>query len=324
MGSYRMPKYAVPLSALGTFMGGIYLLKDYMGGGKYTGEERLPGRTAIITGANTGIGKETARDLARRGGRIIMACRDLDKCERARAEIVLETANRNIKCQLLDLASVGSIKAFAKAVNQNEKRLDILINNAGIMRCPKLLTEDGFEMQLGVNHLGHFLLTHLLLDKLKASAPSRIINVSSLAHSRGRINFEDLNSANSYAPAAAYEQSKLANVLFTVELAKRLKDTGVTCNAVNPGLVKTEIGRHLSVTKSYISSFLLFPFLWLMLKTPRQGAQTTLYAALDPRLAAVTGKYFSDCEEQALSQQVVDEAVIKRLWAISEKWTRIT
>ncbi|XP_046544310.1 retinol dehydrogenase 13-like [Haliotis rubra] len=324
MGSYSMPKYAVPLSALGTLMGGIYLLKDYMGGGKYTGEERLAGRTVVITGANTGIGKEVARDLAKRGSRVIMACRDLDKCERARAEIVVETANRNIKCQLLDLASIGSIKAFAKAVNQNEKRLDILINNAGIMRCPKLLTEDGFEMQLGVNHLGHFLLTHLLLDKLKASAPSRIINVSSLAHSRGRINFEDLNSATTYNPSGAYEQSKLANVLFTVELAKRLKDTGVTCNAVNPGLVKTEIGRHLSVTKSYISSFLLFPFLWLMLKTPRQGAQTTLYAALDPKLATVTGKYFSDCEEQALSQQVVDEAAMKRLWVISEKWTRIT
>ncbi|XP_067682888.1 retinol dehydrogenase 13-like [Haliotis asinina] len=324
MGSYSMPKYAVPLSALGTFIGGLYLLKDYMGGAKYTGEERLAGRTVVITGANTGIGKEVARDLARRGGRVIMACRDLDKCERARAEIVVETANRNIKCQLLDLASIGSIKAFAKAVNQNEKRLDILINNAGIMRCPKLLTEDGFEMQLGVNHLGHFLLTHLLLDKLKASAPSRIINVSSLAHSRGRINFEDLNSATTYNPAAAYEQSKLANVLFTLELAKRLKDTGVTCNAVNPGLVKTEIGRHLSVTKSYISSFLLFPFLWLMLKTPRQGAQTTLYAALDPNLAKVTGKYLSDCEEQALSEKVLDEAVVKRLWAISEKWTRIT
>ncbi|KAK7104587.1 retinol dehydrogenase 13-like [Littorina saxatilis] len=319
-----LPRYVIPLSIFGTTFGGIVLLKDYMSGGRFSGKERIPGKTVIVTGANTGIGKETAKELARRGGRVILACRDLDRAEQARAEIVLETANRNVVVKKLDLASMGSIRAFAKDINATEPHVDILINNAGIMRCPKMLTEDGFEMQLGVNHMGHFLLTNLLLDKIQASKPSRIVNVSSLAHVRGKINFDDLNSSKSYDPGEAYAQSKLANVLFTQELANKLEGTGVTANSLHPGIVSTELARHMSISKSYISSFLLTPVRWLILKSPVQGAQTTLCCALASELEGVTGKYFSDCKEKEVAEQGKDDEAAKRLWAISEKWTRLS
>ncbi|CAL1535680.1 unnamed protein product [Lymnaea stagnalis] len=317
-----LPKWALPVSLIGTLTGCTVILKDYMGGPRYRGEERIAGKTVIITGANTGIGKETARELARRGGRIIMACRDLEKCEIVRKEIILETANKNIECRKLDLASLGSVRAFCKNINATERHLDILINNAGIMMCPKMLTEDGLEMQLGVNHFGHFLLTSLLLDKLKASAPSRIIIVSSYAHRRGKINFDDLNSAKEYNKQEAYEQSKLANLLHQRELVKRLKDTGVTVNSLHPGVVATELGRHLPFTKSTVSSVLLFPIKLILMKTPVQGAQTTLRLALDSSLETVTGKYFSDCQEKEPAPQALDDEAARRLWAISEAWTR--
>ncbi|KAH9505182.1 Retinol dehydrogenase 13 [Bulinus truncatus] len=318
----RMPKYAVPISVFGTLAGCTVLLKDYMGGPRYKGEERIAGKNVIITGANSGIGKETAKELARRGGRIIMACKDIDKCEIVRNEIILETANKNIECKKLDLASFDSVRAFCKNINATERRVDILINNAGVMMCPKMLTEDGLEMQLGVNHFGHFLLTNLLLDKLKTSTPSRIIIVSSLAHKQGKINFDDLNSAKSYDKRAAYGQSKLANLLHQRELVKRLEGTGVTVNSLHPGIVDTNLGRHLSFTQSAFSSVILFPIKFILMKTPIQGAQTTLRLALDPSLETVTGKYFSDCQEKMPAEQALDDEAAKRLWAISEAWTK--
>uniref|UniRef100_A0A2C9JXN2 Retinol dehydrogenase 14 n=2 Tax=Biomphalaria TaxID=6525 RepID=A0A2C9JXN2_BIOGL len=189
------------------------------------------------------------------------------------------------------------------------------------MMCPKMLTEDGLEMQLGVNHFGHFLLTNLLLDKLKASAPSRIIIVSSLAHTRGTINFDDLNSAKAYSKRGAYEQSKLANLLHQRELVKRLEGTGVTVNSLHPGVVDTELGRHLPFTKSLFSSIVLWPIKFILMKTPVQGAQTTIRLAVDPTLESVTGKYFSDCQEKVPAEQALDDNAAKRLWAISEAWT---
>ncbi|KAK0042292.1 retinol dehydrogenase 13 isoform X3 [Biomphalaria pfeifferi] len=317
----RMPKYAVPLSVIGTVAGCTVLLKDYMGGPRYRGNERIAGKTVVITGANTGIGKETAKELARRGGRIILACRDMDKCELVKKEIISETANKSIECRKLDLASLDSVRAFCETINATESHLDILINNAGVMMCPKMLTEDGLEMQLGVNHFGHFLLTNLLLDKLKASAPSRIIIVSSLAHTRGTINFDDLNSAKAYSKRGAYEQSKLANLLHQRELVKRLEGTGVTVNSLHPGVVDTELGRHLPFTKSLFSSIVLWPIKFILMKTPVQGAQTTIRLAVDPTLESVTGKYFSDCQEKVPAEQALDDNAAKRLWAISEAWT---
>lgn len=208
-----------------------------------------------------------------------------------RKEIVLETKNKFVYCRLCDLASQSSIREFVKAFNEEHDRLDILINNAGVMRCPKSVTKDGIETQLGVNHMGHFLLTNLLLDKLKSSAPSRVVVVASAAHRRGKIKVEDLNSEQSYEAGDAYSQSKLANVLFAKELAKKLAGTGVAVNSVHPGLVDTEIMRHMSFTKSTIASVMIKPFFWLFIKTPKQGAQAVLNAALNPELQKLSGVY---------------------------------
>lgn len=200
--------------------------------------------------------------------------------------------------------------------------MDLLINNAGVMRCPRTLSTDGIELQLATNHLGHFLLTHLLLDKLKSSAPSRVVTVSSVAHLRGSINFADLNSEQSYDPAVAYDQSKLANVLFTKKLARELQGTDVICSAVHPGVVNTEIGRHMSLYKSWLAMLFLRPLVWLTLKTPRQGAQTTLYAALSPH-ATNSGVYYSNQSETPASEAASDITAQDRLWQISLKWSRL-
>lgn len=249
-----------------------------------------------------------------------MACRDLQKCEEARKEIILQTKNKNVFCRELDLSSLKSIRNFVRRFKVEQNRLDILINNAGVMRCPRSVTNEGFEMQLGVNHMGHFLLTNLLLDHLKSSAPSRIVNVSSVAHKRGEINTGDLNSEKSYDEAKAYEQSKLANVLFTRELSKKLQGTGVTANSLHPGLVDTELARHMGFFNSFFAKIFVYPLFWIILKTPVNGAQTSLYVALDPELENVTGKYFADCKEAEEAPQAKDDDMAKWFWKVSEKW----
>lgn len=189
------------------------------------------------------------------------------------------------------------------------------------MAIPKCLTKDGFEMQIGVNHMGHFLLTNLLLDMLKASSPSRIINLSSIAHQWGTINKDDLNSEKSYSKYAAYFQSKLANVLFTKALAKRLEGTSVTVNAVHPGVVKTELGRYLG--HSYVRKFVT-PITHFFFKSPTSGAQTTLAVALDPELEKVTGKYFSDCKIKKEGSVGRDDDLAEWLWKTSDEWTKLS
>lgn len=225
------------------------MCRKFIQGPFYKKTNRIDGKVVIITGCNTGIGKQTALELARRGGKIYMACRDPIKCEDARLEIIEKTKNENIFNRTLDLNSLESVRTFANNFLNEESKLDILINNAGVMATPKTLTKDGYEMQLGVNHLGHFLLTNLLLDTLKKSAPSRIVVVSSAIYIFGSINKVDLNSEKMYSKVGAYSQSKLANILFTKELAKRLEGTNVTVNCCHPGVVKTELGRHLVAGK---------------------------------------------------------------------------
>lgn len=277
----------------------------------------------IVTGANTGIGKETAIELAKRHATVYMACRDIQKCDEARRQVIVASKNKNVFCRELDLASQTSIRNFVRHFKAEQKRLDILINNAGVMRCPRSVTNEGIELQLGTNHMGHFLLTNLLLDYLKSSAPSRIVNVSSIAHKRGEINTADINSEKSYDPAKAYEQSKLANVLFTRELARRLKGTGVTANSLHPGLVDTELMRHMGFANSFFAKLFVYPFFWVILKTPINGAQTTLHVALEPELDGVSGKYFADCKETEEAPQAQDDEMAKFLWKVSEKWCRI-
>ena len=242
----------------------MYNFCRYFAGGVCHSRVKLNGKTVIITGANTGIGKETAVDLAKRKARVIMACRSADRGERAVEDVKRLSGNDKVEYRHLDLASLASVRQFAEEILQEETPIDILINNAGIMRCPYWRTEDGFEMQFGVNHLGHFLLTNLLLERLKQAPVARIVNVSSKGYKRAEgINFDDINSEHHYTPAKAYYQSKLANVLFTKSLAERLEGTQVTVNSLHPGVIWTELGRHMEKEMSFfrkvcICKFVLF------------------------------------------------------------------
>lgn len=206
-----------------------------MQGTSYKKDTKIEGSVAIITGANAGIGKETAIDLARRGGKVYIACRDIKRGEDALKEIMKKSGSNNVHFLQLNLASMDSIKEFSKKFHELEPKLHILVNNAGVMACPKSSTSDGFEMHIGTNHLGHFLLTNLLLDRLKESAPSRVVNVASLFYIVGKIRKGDLFGEKFYFRWFAYASSKLANILFTKELARRLEGTSVTANCLHPG-----------------------------------------------------------------------------------------
>ncbi|XP_028281026.1 retinol dehydrogenase 12 [Parambassis ranga] len=306
-------------AVLGVTLICVAVLRKWIAGGVCRCAVRLDGKTVLITGANTGIGKETSRDLARRGARVVMACRDLARAEQAAEEIRRSTGNGNVVIRHLDLASIYSVKQFAKEFLDSEDRLDILINNAGVMMCPKWLTEDGFETQLGVNHLGHFMLTNLLLPKLKSSAPSRVINVSSMVHRGGRIDFDDLFfSKRPYSPLESYRQSKLANILFSRELARRLRGSGVSSFSLHPGVIRTELSRHVEGWFPLLGVLLRLPSLLLM-KTPTQGCQTTLYCALMPGLERLSGRYFSDCAEQDPAPEGQDNVAAGKLWEESAR-----
>ena len=298
-----------------------YILRPYIAGGVCTSQAKLEGKTVIVTGANTGIGKETALDLATRGARIIMACRNLLKAEEALKEIVQKSGNKNIEAKRLDLASLKSVREFAEDVNNNEARLDVLVNNAGLLLNHNALTktDDGFEIHIGVNHLGHFLLTNLLLDLLKKSAPSRIVVVSSIAHNSPwftttGFNFENMNGEINYSPFAAYGQSKLANILFTRELARRLNGIGVTANSLHPGVIYTEISRNVSSTLQSIFAHYIYPH---FAKTSFEGAQTTIHVAVSEELNGVTGLYFADCKEKKPEETALDDEAAKKLWQVS-------
>ncbi|XP_028578134.2 retinol dehydrogenase 14 [Podarcis muralis] len=286
---------------------------------------RMEGKTVIITGANSGLGRAAAAELLRRRARVIMACRDPARAEEAarelRAEMGLSSRERGggrgeLVVRQLDLASLGSVRRFCQQVLQEESRLDVLINNAGIFQCPYMKTEDGFEMQFGVNHLGHFLLTNLLLGLLKSSAPSRIVVVSSKLYKYGEINFDDLNSELNYNKSFAYSRSKLANILFTRELARRLENTGVTVNVLHPGIVRTNLGRHIHIPLLAKPLFNLVS--WAFFKTPLEGAQTSIYLASSPEVEGISGKYFGNCKEEQLLPNAMDDLVARKLWDISE------
>ncbi|XP_057680378.1 retinol dehydrogenase 12, like [Corythoichthys intestinalis] len=287
--------------------------------GPWVSEARLEGKTVLITGANTGIGKEAAADLATRGARVIMACRDLSKAEAAVKEVKERSLNDNVVCMKLDLADTKSIREFAQAVNEGEPNVNILINNAGVMVCPYAKTVDGFEMQIGVNHFGHFLLTFLLLDLLKRSQPSRVVTVSSMAHLLGSIKLDDINSERSYNKQRAYSQSKLANVLFTRSLAKRLQGTGVTTYCLHPGVVQTDLWRHLDGPQRFFVN-LASPFT----KTTEQGARTTIYCAVEPALENQSGGYYSDCAAANCSAAGKNDELAEKLWELSCKSLNIT
>ncbi|KAG9347320.1 hypothetical protein JZ751_004887 [Albula glossodonta] len=284
----------------------------------------MRGKTIIVTGANCGIGKATAAELVKLQARVILACRDQQRAEAAAQDIQREAGPNQgeVVIKHLDLASLKSVHSFCEEIIQEEPRIDVLINNAGVFQCPYTKTDEGFEMQFGVNHLGHFLLTHLLLDLMKKSAPSRIIMVSSKLYKYGNINFEDLNSEQSYNKAFAYSQSKLANLLFTLELAKRIGETGVTVNALTPGMVRTNLGRHIHIP--LLAKPLFHLASWAFLKSPLEGAQTPLYLACSPEVEGISGKCFANCEEEELLSKATDDQAARKLWDISGAMVGLT
>ncbi|KAJ0022477.1 hypothetical protein NQD34_009967 [Periophthalmus magnuspinnatus] len=284
-------------------------------GKRCTSTVKLHGKTVIITGSNTGIGKRTAVDLAKRGARVIMACRSRERGEAAMLDVKTESGSSDVVFMPLDLASLKSVRSFAENFLKSESRLDILINNAGLL-CEGR-TDDGFGMMFGVNHLGHFLLTNLLLPRLKESAPSRVVTVSSVAHNFGHIDFDCLNKHKTLGLGSTmnkYSASKLCNVLFTHELNKRLQGTNVSCFSLHPGAISSEFDRNVNRTLV----MLITPLSLFFFKTPEQGCQTTLHCALQPGLEPLSGRYFSNCTVRNLFAKARDDAAAKKLWELSE------
>ncbi|EFX79364.1 hypothetical protein DAPPUDRAFT_319680 [Daphnia pulex] len=285
---------------------------------------KLTGKTVIITGGNSGIGKETAIELAKRGARVILACRDLKKADDARDDIIRQSGNNNVVVNQLDLASLASVRQFASEILENEPRLDILINNAGCVTVEKKLTDDGLEYQMQANYFGHFLLTNLLLGLLKKSAPSRIINVTSVAHSF--IKTFDLNNLNAVFEffGFSYYYSKLSIILSTRHLAHLISQSGVTVNCLCPGAVNTGIFRNASSLFQTVLSALIPIFFKLWLQTVKQGAQTTIHLAVADEVADVSGEYFTDCKISQTSKLGMDLGLAKKLWEISETLVKLT
>lgn len=276
----------------------------------------MQGKTVLITGGNSGIGRETAVALAQAGATVAFTSRDPQKGEQAAADI-RERSGADVALLLLDLASFPSIRALAAAFLERYDRLDVLVNNAGLILTERTETEEGFETTFGISHIGHFLLTQLLVDRVKASAPARIINVTSRAHrfARDGLDFDDLQLTEGYGGMKAYARAKLANIYFTRELARRLEGTGVTVNSVHPGGVATGFARDGDVKPP-------FSWLWAMagpfLRSPAKGAETSIYLASSPDVEGVTGKYFLDCKEAQPTAVAQDDEAARALWDISE------
>lgn len=275
------------------------------------------GRTVVVTGATSGIGKATATALALRGARLILICRDKKRGEETRREITELTGNESIEVLIANLGSQRSIRQVAAQINARYEKIHLLINNAGTVINPRRLTPDGIEETFAVNHLAPFLLTNLLLEKLRAGAPSRVVNLTSGLHPYGTINFADLNQQDGYKPFRAYNQAKLGNVLFTYELARRLEGSGVTTNAVHPGVVRTNLGRRDAAMPWYTT--LLFRIIWgAFLIEPEDAAKVVLQAASDPTLA---GAYVVKGKAVKSSRESYDRTVAQKLWDVSAQLT---
>jgi len=276
----------------------------------------MQGKICIVTGANSGIGKATALGLAQMGATIVMVCRNQIKGEEAQNEIKEKSGNDAVDLMLADLSSQASIRQLAENFQQHYQQLHVLINNAGGVNLSRRETVDGLEMTFAINYLAPFLLTNLLLDKLKASAPARIVNVSSESHQSGYIKMDDLELEKGYRLMRAYGQSKLALVLFTYELARRLQGTGVTANCLHPGFVATNIGQNGvgSVGRSIVK--LIFSRLGI---SPEEGAKTSIYLASSPEIEGVTGKYFVKSIPVRSAPISYDETLQRQLWEESAK-----
>ncbi|XP_076035433.1 retinol dehydrogenase 11-like [Oratosquilla oratoria] len=282
-----------------------------------TSQASMEGKVVLITGASAGLGKETALDLARRGARVIMACRNLQKAAKVSEEIRKATGNNLVEVQLLDTSSLASVRKFAKNFLKNEKRLDVLILNAGIIGPSKLtFTDEDNEITIATNHLGHFLLTNILLGLMKKSSPSRIVTVSSRAHTVDEsFDIDNINVNNKSYPGSrkSYCYSKLCNVLFTKQLSQYLEGAGISCNALCPGVVGTEI----FIKGSWDIVWIYYGVIALFSKTPLEGAQTLIHVAVSEE-AETKGEYYDNCKVIASSPLSNDLALAKKLWEKSE------
>jgi NAD(P)-dependent dehydrogenase (short-subunit alcohol dehydrogenase family) len=275
----------------------------------------MQGKIVMVTGATGGIGKETAKALHKMGARVVIVGRNPQKIAAVVEELKGQhPSEAEVKGMLADLSSLADIRKLAEDFKQKYDRLDVLVNNAGAYFTRRIESVDGFEMTFALNHLGYFYLTDLLLDLLKASAPARIINVSSGAHPMGKVNFDNLNSKGFFMGWTAYANSKLMNILFTRELAQRLEGTRVTANVLHPGFVATNFGHNGKGLWSW--------FVKLSQKgaiTPEQGAQTSIYLASSPEVAGVSGAYFHNSKIVQPSTAAQDDEVARRLWEVSKK-----
>jgi len=276
----------------------------------------MEGKICIITGANSGIGKVTAIGLAKMNATIIMMCRSKERGEEAQKEIIELTGNKKVDLFLCDLSSQESIRKFVSEFKSKYQKLHVLINNAGVMLSKRIVSVDGLEMNFAVNYLAPFLLTNLLLDVLKKSAPSRIINVSSAAHRMAKIDFDDLQSEKmKYRLFKIYGASKLALMLFSYELSRKLEGTSVTVNTLHPGVVNTNLGQDQS---SFSKGFAK-----LFFKKPEKGAETSIYLASSQEVEGITGKYFAKKQQKQSSEESYNEDYAERLWELSTEMTQL-
>ncbi|MEM7343518.1 MAG: SDR family oxidoreductase [Chloroflexota bacterium] len=282
-----------------------------------TSSKPMHGKICMVTGATDGIGRVTAQALAEQGAVVIVVGRNKEKAEKVVQEIQAKSGNPAVEAMMADLSNQKAIRQLAKEFTGRYRHLHVLVNNAGAIFMKRQESVDGLEMTFALNHLGYFLLTDLLLDTIKASAPARIVNVSSSVHYNGQLNFDDLQKSQDYQGLPAYSQSKLANVLFTYELARRLKGSGVTTNALHPGVVATRFGAN----NGGVWRYLLRPLLNLFSISEEKGAQTTIYLATSPEVEGVTGEYFEEKLSKRSSDISYDETVAQRLWEVSESLT---
>ncbi len=279
----------------------------------------MAGRTVLVTGGSGGIGRATALGLATMGAHLAITGRDRGRTEGAAGEI-RAAGGGQVDVFVADLSCQSEVRRLADEVLQRLSRIDVLVNNVGGYWNTRHVTADGLERTFALNHLAPFLLTNLLLDRLHQSAPARVVTVSSNAHAQGRIDFDDLQGERSWSGARAYSQSKLANVLFTYELARRLQGSFVTANALHPGVARTAFGAEDPAGVQR----LLVPFMRAFMKTPAQGAATSIHLASAPDLEQVTGRYFANSKPKRSSERSHDEATAARLWQVSADLAGLT
>jgi NAD(P)-dependent dehydrogenase (short-subunit alcohol dehydrogenase family) len=277
----------------------------------------MDGKICMVTGGNAGIGFYTAQEIARMGGAVVIIGRNPDRCDAAVRMIQLETGNPSVEYLLVDLSSQAQIRSAASKFIKKYDHLDVLVNNAGGVSLRRRLSEDGIEMTFAVNHLAYFLLTNLLIEELKNSRSGRVVNVSSGSHYGERLDFDNLQLKKSYRVYRAYGRSKLANVLFSYELARRMAGTHVTSNVLSPGMVATDIWKKVNP----LVTSLINPVIQRIGQPPLQGAQTSIYLATSPEVEGVTGKYYTDCKPVHSSVYSYDLEAAKRLWEVSAQLT---